>query len=64
VLGDGRAVLHNCPFHRLAQDHTELVCGLNLELLDSLIATVGNTGLKARPEPHDDTCCVRLDCTD
>jgi predicted ArsR family transcriptional regulator len=61
MLDDGCTVLHNCPFHRLAQEHTELVCGLNLELLDSLIATVGDTGLKARLEPHDDTCCVRLD---
>ena len=30
----GRTVtLLNCPFHLLAQEHTELVCGMNLALL-------------------------------
>ncbi|MEX2619332.1 MAG: helix-turn-helix domain-containing protein, partial [Egibacteraceae bacterium] len=27
---DGVIRLRNCPFHRLARDHTELVCGMNL----------------------------------
>ena len=31
--GEGGLVLGNCPFHRLAQQHTEIVCHLNLELL-------------------------------
>ena len=31
--GAGGIVLGNCPFHRLAQQHTETVCHLNLELL-------------------------------
>ena len=31
--GDGGIVLGNCPFHRLAQRHTDIVCHLNLELL-------------------------------
>src|ERR671913_2442130 len=31
--GDGGILLANCPFHRLAQQHTETVCRLNLALL-------------------------------
>jgi predicted ArsR family transcriptional regulator len=27
---DGGIELRNCPIHRLAQEHQELVCGLNL----------------------------------
>ncbi|MGZ4709143.1 MAG: helix-turn-helix transcriptional regulator [Acidimicrobiales bacterium] len=60
VLDDGVTVLHNCPFHLLAQDHTELICGMNLGLLDGLLSEVGDTGLSARLEPQDGCCCVRL----
>ena len=28
---DGTLELRNCPFHRVAQEQTALVCGLNLE---------------------------------
>ena len=32
----GRVVLVNCPFHRLAQTHTQLVCGMNHALVSGL----------------------------
>lgn len=60
VLDNGVTVLHNCPFHLLAQGHTDLICGMNLCLLDGLLGQVGNTGLSARLEPQDGDCCVRL----
>ena len=53
-------VLHNCPFHQLAQTHTQLVCGMNLCLLDSVLDELGTTNLRAQLEPEDDHCCVRL----
>ena len=56
----GETVLHNCPFHRLAQDHTELVCGMNLCLLDGVLDALGGTGLRAELTPDDDHCCVRF----
>jgi predicted ArsR family transcriptional regulator len=34
---DGVVMLANCPFHALAQEHTELVCGMNLRLLDGVL---------------------------
>jgi predicted ArsR family transcriptional regulator len=53
-------VLVNCPFHRLAQDHTELVCGMNLTLLTSALDAMGCRTLQARLEPEPPLCCVRL----
>lgn len=60
---DGTIVLRNCPFHRLAAQHRDLICGMNLCLLDSAVASVGPTDLAARLEPADGVCCVRLHTT-
>jgi predicted ArsR family transcriptional regulator len=57
---DGVTVLHNCPFHQLAQQHTELICGMNLGLLDSLLEEFSDVGLRAALEPETDHCCVRF----
>lgn len=54
-------VLRNCPFHTLAQEHTELVCGMNLALLDGLLHGLSPTGLTARLSPIPPNCCVRLE---
>lgn len=58
--GDGVTVLHNCPFHHLAQAHTELVCGMNLCLLDSFLTELNGLDLHAELEPEDGYCCVRI----
>lgn len=60
VADDGTIVLRNCPFHRLAQQHTELICGMNHCLLESALDGVGTTGLEARLEPEEGFCCVKL----
>ena len=60
VLDDGVAVLHNCPFHQLAEQHTDLICGMNLCLVDGLLGQVEGTGWETRLEPHGESCCVRL----
>lgn len=57
---DGTVVLKNCPFHQLAQQHRELICGMNHSLLDEAIENVGQTGLHAKLEPEDGLCCVKL----
>jgi predicted ArsR family transcriptional regulator len=57
----GRIALANCPFHRLASAHTELVCHANAALLRGIAEGAG-----ADPEtveavtPLDDGCCVRI----
>ncbi|SNS08754.1 Predicted transcriptional regulator, ArsR family [Geodermatophilus saharensis] len=53
--------LRNCPFHTLARTHTELVCGMNLRLLEGVLAGVGAGGLTARLRPGAGACCVQLD---
>lgn len=53
-------ILGNCPFHALAQTHTQLVCGMNLSLLTGLLAGLGNTGMRARLAPAAGRCCVVL----
>ena len=57
---EGRVTLANCPFHRLASEHTDLVCGMNLALIGSMVAELGDNGLSARLEPAPDRCCVVL----
>ena len=56
----GGVVLRNCPFHALAQEYTELVCGMNLHLLEGVLGGLGSTGLRARLDPEPSRCCVRL----
>jgi predicted ArsR family transcriptional regulator len=57
---DGTVVLRNCPFHQLAKAHTELVCGMNLSLLEAVTSDVTEASLVAALEPSEDCCCVRL----
>ncbi len=52
--------LANCPFDALAREHTELVCGMNLALLDAIAGRVGDGRLAARLDPATDRCCVVL----
>lgn len=52
--------LANCPFHALAQDYTDLVCGMNLELMTGFVDGLERSDFKARLEPCPGQCCVRL----
>jgi predicted ArsR family transcriptional regulator len=53
-------VLANCPFHALAEQHTALVCGMNLHLLGGLLDEVGDAPLRAELAPGPGRCCVVL----
>ncbi|OJY38801.1 MAG: transcriptional regulator, partial [Pseudonocardia sp. 73-21] len=53
--------LVNCPFHALAQEHAELVCGMNIRLIDGVLDGIGSTGLTAHLRPTPNRCCVRLE---
>jgi predicted ArsR family transcriptional regulator len=57
----GAIVLCNCPFDTLAREHAQLVCGMNLAIMDAVTDRVSKTGLAARLEPAPDRCCVVLD---
>ncbi len=55
---DGTIRLRNCPFDTLAQEHRELVCGMNLALIEGLLAGVECSELEAVLEPRPGECCV------
>lgn len=55
---DGRITLRNCPFHMVAQEHTDVVCGLNLRLVEGVIEGCGDPHAHAELDPHPDRCCV------
>ncbi|MFF6879987.1 helix-turn-helix transcriptional regulator [Streptomyces sp. NPDC012474] len=58
---DGDAiVLGNCPFHALARDYTQTVCGMNLHMLRGVLEGLDESDLKACLEPSPGHCCVRL----
>jgi predicted ArsR family transcriptional regulator len=57
---DRTITLLNCPFHLLAQEHTALVCGMNLALLGAVAENSGGGLLTARLDPAPDRCCVVL----
>jgi predicted ArsR family transcriptional regulator len=57
---DRIVIMANCPFHRLAVGHTELVCGLNHSLLSGFVDSVAPDLLQARLEPGANRCCVTL----
>jgi predicted ArsR family transcriptional regulator len=60
VRGDD-VVLTNCPFHALAEQHRDLVCGMNLELLNGVIdGARGVDVLGAHLAPEPGRCCVRM----
>jgi predicted ArsR family transcriptional regulator len=60
-IDGGDITLANCPFHTLAQEYTDLVCGMNLRLLDGLLDGLAPTGLTAHLDPAPPHCCVRLE---
>jgi predicted ArsR family transcriptional regulator len=57
----GEIALVNCPFHRLAEEHRNLVCGMNLDFLGGLLEAIGTKDrLDARLAPEPGYCCVRI----
>ncbi len=57
---DGIVRLRNCPFHHLATQHTEIVCGMNLALIDGLVAGLGAGRLRPALDPRPGCCCVAI----
>jgi predicted ArsR family transcriptional regulator len=57
----GAVRLGNCPFHNLAQQHNELVCGMNLHLLEGLLDGLACSDFTATLAPSPGNCCVVLE---
>ncbi len=59
-LVDDDVCLTNCPFDRLAAEHTELVCGMNLALVDGVLDGLHLQAMAARLDPQPGFCCVKV----
>jgi predicted ArsR family transcriptional regulator len=58
--GDGVIRLRNCPFHQLAEQHRDVVCGMNLALVEGLVAGLGAGGWHPALDPRPGHCCVAI----
>jgi predicted ArsR family transcriptional regulator len=52
--------LRNCPFHRLAQQHRDVVCGMNRSYLQGVLDGLGRDDVTASLEPEPGRCCVAI----
>ena len=58
---DGVVRLRNCPFHPLAAQNPEFVCGLNREYLGGVLDGIGADGrIVAELAPRPGECCVEI----
>jgi predicted ArsR family transcriptional regulator len=57
---DGVIRLRNCPFHQIAEQHRELVCGMNLALVEGLVEGLGADGWHPALDPQPGQCCVAI----
>lgn len=58
--GPGCLALRNCPFHPLAGQAPELVCGINHAFLAGMLAGLQATSVQAVLRPRPGECCVEL----
>ena len=58
--GDGVIRLRNCPFHQLAEQHRDVVCGMNLALVEGLVAGLGADSWHPVLDPGPGRCCVAI----
>jgi len=59
VTGD-RLSLGNCPFSDLAENYTDLVCAMNLDLIGGVLDRLGPGNFEAHLDPGPDRCCVTV----
>ena len=52
--------LANCPYDALANEHRDLVCGMNFELMEAFVEGMGARGVRAVADRQPGVCCVAL----
>lgn len=60
TTAEGDVELRNCPFHQVARRHTDVVCGLNLHLVQGILEGSGQSPARAVLAPRPGYCCVRV----
>ena len=58
---DGTLRLRNCPFHVLARQSVELVCGMNHAFIAGLLDGLGSKAVTAKLDPRPGECCVGIE---
>jgi predicted ArsR family transcriptional regulator len=56
----GTVRLGNCPFRKLVELQADVVCGMNLALIEGLVAGLRADGLNAVLDPQPGHCCVAI----
>jgi predicted ArsR family transcriptional regulator len=56
----GTIRLRNCPFHQLAERHRDVVCGMNLGLIEGMVAGLAVPGARPVLDPSPGHCCVAI----
>jgi predicted ArsR family transcriptional regulator len=59
-VSGGVITMANCPFHALAEEHRELVCHMNHDLLCGVVEEAGLPPEAARLDPEPGRCCVTI----
>jgi predicted ArsR family transcriptional regulator len=57
---DGVTRLRNCPFHQLAEHHRDIVCGMNLGLIEGIVSGLAAAGARPVLDPRPGHCCVAI----
>lgn len=60
TVDDDTVTLTNCPFDALATEHAQLVCQMNLSLIEAVTECLGSPQVRAELDPAPPNCCVRL----
>ena len=58
--GQGGFVLMNCPFHRLADGHADVVCAMNGAFLSGALAACGLPEENVEEDRSAGRCCARI----
>jgi predicted ArsR family transcriptional regulator len=58
--GAGGLALVNCPFHRLAASHTDVICRTNVCLIRGIADATGERERDVVFAPDAESCCVRI----
>jgi len=56
----GTVRMRNCPFRRLAEIQPEVVCHMNLALIEGLVTGLGAASLNPVHDPGPGHCCVAI----
>ena len=56
----GTVRMRNCPFRRLVELQPDVVCQMNLALIQGLVAGLGADSVNPAPCPESEHCCVTI----